>query len=216
MARVHIIDADVKKSAMLSVRLTPHFKDAVIMAAHEQGMSVSDYVTKALARLMAEEGKSEEIKQLGKEVYRDMKRAIRKMRPVSRAETRISHKLALIKRIREIEKQSPPPLVVRNLYEDIRAQVAGDEELTFIVDEMFRQTYGISKPLSSSESMSIYRDFVRINVCALHPAAHRRVDKDKLDERIDILLTNVPSKHYNIIADAQGTIWKLCGKEKTI
>jgi len=216
--QARIIDADIKKSATLSVRLTPHFKDAIIMAAHEQGISVSDYITKACARLMAEEGKSEEIKQLGEEVYKDMRRAIRRMRPVRRMETRISHKLALIKRIREIEKQAPPPQIARNLYEDMLTQVAGDDELTSIVKEMFRQTFNISPPLMNKGTLVVYEDFIRIDTCGCYPVIHRDVEAliPKLNERGSILLTNFPFRFYRLIADAQREIWKLCGKEQTI
>jgi len=203
------------KTDRIDARVRPETKDEMVMAAHELNMSLGDLIETSFFYYWKEKAPTEDRRKAAEESYKLIERAARKGRPVRRAAVSISHELSLAKLIREIEKLSIPRSEMRRIYEKLLAQVRDSEELTSLVKAMFRE-YGISEPLSSSESMSIYRDFIRINVCGLHPVAHRRVDRDKLDERIDILLTNVPSKYYNIIADAQGTIWKLCGKEKTI
>jgi len=215
--RISIVDSEVKKSATLSIRLIPHVKDEIALMAHEEGISVSDLLTKAFFFYVKEHAKTEEKRKQAEEMYKLMERATRRARPVTRATANISHKVALLKHIKEVEKLALPPSVARNLYEDLLNEVRGNAELTFLVKEMIRDAFG-TELLMNKGTLVVYEDFVRIDTCGCYPPLHRDVEAliPKLNERGSILLTNFPFRFYRLIADAQREIWKLCGKEQII
>jgi len=214
--RIDIISKEIKKSDRIHARVRPETKDEMIMAAHELGVSLSDLIEMSFFHLWKEKASSEERRKAAEENYKLMEKVTRRARPVRRAAIEISHKESYAKLLREIEKLALPPLVARDFYEDLLAQVRSSDELTLMTKEVFREAYNIPEPLFTSENMSVYPDLIRINTCGLYPIAHRKVDKSKLNERITIVLANFPSCYYDEVAELQRKIWNLCRKEKTI
>lgn len=214
--RISIVDAEIKKSDRLTIRLAPQHKDEIVMLAHEQGISVSDYVVKACFYYAKETAKTEERRKRAEETYELMERETIRARPVLRAVISTSIELSLLKHINKIEKERPPLSTARDIYEDLLVRVRSSDKLTRLVKEAFRDRFNIPEPLINKNTLVVYPDLIKIDTCGCYPIIHREVDTTKLDERCTLIFRNFPSVYYPEAADFQRRIWNLCRKEKTI
>jgi len=172
----------------------------------------------AFYRWLSEEGKTEEERKLGEEMYKAMKKETRKARRVIQGAISTSSELGLLDYINKLEKKRPNPYTARIIYQNLLKQLEPNPDLYEIARVEFKERFNIAEMLMNKGTIVVYEDLIRIDACGLYPSIHRDVEAliSKLNERGTVILTNFPFRLYRIIADAQRSIWNLCRKEKTI
>lgn len=206
------MDAELKKTDVISFRVPPQIKDEIARDAHERGISVGDLLVLTYFQWKKEKAKTEEERKSAEEMYKIMEKGIRKARPMVKASIFLSNGLTLLDFINKLEKRRPSPLTVRRFYEEIMTQVKSSDALIEMVRAEFRDRFNIPELLMNKEVLQVYPDLIKIDSCGCHPHLHTLVNTSALEERITLVFRSFPSFLYHEAADFQRKIWKLCGR----
>jgi len=190
---------EMRRTEIITTRLTPQEKQEIVAAAKEKGVSISELMLTSF-KYWRERGSASK-QETTKSTTLDLAAHISKIDKI-------------LTYINRIQRAKPSSLTLRALYENLLDKVSSDKDLTEIVKAEFFAKFGVPPLLLKKPGLRVYPDMIIIDFMQCKAEYLELIPADGMQERIDILIENFPFRHYNIIAEAQCKVWELCRTER--